>query len=70
MNKYIDVILSKVLSEELGRQEHWDQNDKKYNHKYPEGFDRQAIINDIKEFMTENNIKFRSDYFSDGYNSI
>lgn len=62
-------ILSRVLSEEIGRQKKWGETiDHEVNEKYRT--DRDGIIQEIKEFMENNDIKYRQDFFFDGYHSV
>lgn len=62
MNEFMKCILSRVLSEEVGRQEHWaDLEEEKF------GFDRsdrEDTVEKIKTFMVENGIDFREDFYS------
>lgn len=64
MTKTMSAILVRVLSEELGRQRAWREND------IEEGFDgsdRDEVIEEIKTFMKENSIDINSSYALDGY---
>ena len=63
MTKYMNAVLERVLSEELGRQSVWLADDK------ADGRDtktRTGIIEEIKNFMDQEGIKFRQDFFEDG----
>lgn len=63
MTARMNSILSRVLSEELGRQAKWKIKDS------DNGFDttdRDEAIQDIKNFMSENNIEVRTDYYLEG----
>lgn len=64
MNKTMTAILERVLSEELGRQHAWREQDISNGF---DGKDRDAVIADIKSFMKENSIDFTRSYFYDGY---
>jgi hypothetical protein len=55
-------ILSRVLSQELAHQKIWGEQEERemgYNH------NREAIIADIKTWMTANGIEFRADFYYD-----
>lgn len=56
MTKRMRSILSRVLSEEIYNQLIWKQND--INNGF-DGTDRDNIISDIKDFMTENGIEIK-----------
>lgn len=63
MTARVNAILSRVLSEEIGRQEKWKIKDSN------NGFDttdRDEAIQEIKNFMVENNIEIRTDYYLEG----
>lgn len=63
MTARMNAILSRILSEELGNQEKWKIKDSN------NGFDttdRDEAIQEIKNFMIENNIELRTDYYLEG----
>ncbi len=56
-------IFSRCLSTEIGKQEKWKNRDE------DRGFntsDRDKLVAEIRQFMQENNIEFRTDYYLDG----
>lgn len=60
MNEMMISILSRVLSEELAHQENWKVYDKM------KGYDvisRDNVINEVKQFMNENNIPFAKHWY-------
>lgn len=64
MTKLVNAVLERVLSEELGRQNAWLKDDMN------NGFDtstREAVITELKEFMTENDIEIRPDFIDGAY---
>ena len=64
MTTLMNGLLERVLSEELGRQTAWRQQDT------DRGFDtadREKVMQEIRDFMKENDIKYRDDFFTDGY---
>lgn len=66
MTARVNAILSRVLSEELGRQEKWKNQDT------DNGFDttdRDEAVTELQQFMRDNNIEFRTDYYFEGRNS-
>lgn len=65
MTARVNAILSRVLSEEIGRQEKWKNKD------MDNGFDttdRDEAVAELQQFMRDNNIEFRTDYYLDGRN--
>ena len=62
MNKTVNSILSRALSEEIARQKKWKEEDIKQFGKCITN--RDDIIKDIKSFMVENEIEFRTDYYT------
>jgi hypothetical protein len=66
MTARVNAILSRVLSEEIGRQEKWKNKD------MDNGFnttDRDEAVAELQQFMRDNDIEFRTDYYFDGLNS-
>ena len=64
MTGTVKSVLTRVLSEELGRQAQWLEDDKKM------GFDitpRTKVIDELHKFMEENDIKVRDDYYFDAF---
>lgn len=58
MTTRMNAILGRVLSQELAKQEVWGKQD------IANGFPgRDDVIKEIKDFMEENNIKFRKDFY-------
>lgn len=61
INDMMTSILSRVLSEELAHQENWKAYEK------TKGWDghinRDDIINEVKQFMDENNIPFAEHWY-------
>lgn len=58
MTERMQGILSRVLSQEIAKQEIWNKED------IANGFPtREGTIQEIKDFMEENNIKFRKDFY-------
>ena len=53
-------VLSRVLSQEIGNQLKWKEND--INNGFSDGTDRNNNIARIKKFMSDNDIEFRQDY--------
>ena len=57
-------LLERVLSEELGRQAAWLQQDE-------ENLifigNRENVMQEIKDFMKENDIRFRDDFYINAY---
>lgn len=66
MTARVNAILSRVLSVEIGNQEKWKNKD------MDNGFDttdRDEAVTELQQFMRDNNIEFRTDYYFDGLNS-
>jgi len=64
MTKTMSAILVRVLSEELGRQKAWREQD------ISNGFEnayRNNVMKEIEDFMKENDIEINSSYVYDGY---
>lgn len=58
MTRKMNAILERILSQEIARQEVWSKED------VENGFPgREDIIQEIKDFMKENDIKFRKDFY-------
>lgn len=56
-------ILGRVLSQEIAHQENWKKDDiERFGE---DKVARDDIINKIKEFMKENDIEFREDFYFD-----
>ena len=67
MTEKMNHILERVLSEELGRQDAWLEEDRSM------GFDvsnRKSAIDEIHEFMMTNDISIRQDFYYSAYHSI
>lgn len=65
MTNTMNAILERVLSEEIAKQEMQSKKD------IANGFpSRDNIIKEIKDFMEENNIKFRQDFYLDTIREI
>lgn len=61
MDGFMECILSRVLSEEIGRQLRWaDKEEKEFG---TDRSDREENAKLIRKFMEENNIEFREDFF-------
>lgn len=61
MNDFMRSILSRVLSEEIGRQQHWaDLEEKEFG---TDRSDREDNAKRIREFMDKNGIEFREDFY-------
>lgn len=56
MKDMMKSILSRVLSEEIAHQENW-------KHEEHGNVNRDRIISEIKNFMEENGIEFRQDFY-------
>lgn len=61
MDDFMRTILSRVLSQEIGNQMRWKDEDIKNG--FGDGADRDKNIGKIKEFMKQNGIEIRPDYF-------
>lgn len=61
MDDFMRSILSRVLSEEIGRQEEWKKKEMSY--RLSSVLERDDNIARIKKFMDENKIEIRPDYF-------
>lgn len=58
-------IFSRLLSTEIGKQEKWKNRDE------DRGFDtsdRDKVVAEIQQFMKDNQIEFRTDYYLEGLN--
>ena len=56
-------ILGRVLSQEIAHQENWKKDDiERFGN---DGTNRDMIIQQIKDFMEENEIQFREDFYFD-----
>lgn len=65
MTNTMNAILERVLSEEIAKQEMQSKED------IANGFpSRDNIIKEIKDFMKENDIKFRQDFYLDTIREI
>lgn len=64
MDGIMKQILSRVLSEEVGRQEKWQDDDMERFGRDVSG--RDNVISAIREFMTKEGIEFRDDFYMDG----
>lgn len=65
MTNTMNAILERVLSEEIAKQEMQSKKD------IANGFpSRDNIIKEIKDFMKENDIKFRQDFYLDTIREI
>lgn len=65
MTNTMNAILERVLSEEIAKQEMQSKKD------IANGFPpRDNIIKEIKDFMEENDIKFRQDFYLDTIREI
>lgn len=60
MDNFMKSILSRVLSEEIGRQEHWKQQEIEY--RLSSALERDDNIERIKKFMEENGIEIKTEY--------
>lgn len=66
MTSTLKSVFSRVLSEEIGKQEKWKNNDE------DNGFDashRDEVVKEIQQFMRDNEIDFRTDYYFEGRNN-
>lgn len=59
-------VLSRVFSQEIGKQEKWKNEDEERGF---DASDRYEVVADIQDFMRDNQIEFRVDYYWDGRNS-
>ncbi len=65
MTNTMNAILERILSEEIAKQEMQSKED------ITNGFSsRDNIIKEIKDFMKENDIKFRQDFYLDTIREI
>lgn len=55
------MILSRVLSQELGKQERWMRKEKEQFG--TDGSDRKSLKKEIENFMEEEGIEFREDFY-------
>lgn len=61
MDDFMRSILSRVLSEEIGKQQHWaDLEEKELG---ADRSDREDNAKRIREFMDKNDIEFRKDFY-------
>ena len=61
MSECMRSILSRVLSQEIGHQEKWkNEEEDKYGRCMG---DRDEYVEEIRQFMKENNIEFRADFY-------
>lgn len=61
MDRFMNSILSRVLSEEIGRQLRWaDKEEKEFG---MDRSNREDNAKRIKKFMDENEIDFREDFY-------
>ena len=63
MDNFMRGILSRVLSEELANQVYWSQ--KELDEFDIPMVDRESNIKNIKKFMQDNDIEYRSDFYYD-----
>ena len=61
MDDFMRTILSRVLSQEIGNQIRWKDEDIKNG--FGDAMSRDENIEEIKEFMKQNGIEIRPDYF-------
>lgn len=61
MDDFMRTILSRVLSKEIGNQMRWKDEDIKNG--FGDAMSRDKNIEEIKEFMKQNGIEIRPDYF-------
>lgn len=61
MNTFMQVILSRVLSEEIAQQELWQREDEKNFGK--DMSDRSSYVAEIKQFMKDNGIEFKEHFY-------
>lgn len=63
MTDLMKSILGRVLSQEIAHQENWKADDiRRFGE---DRVDRDEIIQQIKDFMEENGIQFREDFYFD-----
>lgn len=60
MSGTMNSILSRVLSQEIARQEIWGKEDAEM---FGEHMNRQPVIQEIKQFMADENISFNQDWY-------
>lgn len=65
MKEQIRIILSRVMSEEIGKQKAWKKQDEEFQ---LDGNHRDELIKDILDFMSENSIEVRKDFINKVYN--
>lgn len=65
MTDVMNGILSRVLSQEIAHQEIWQQQEVERFGKEMTG--RNNIIKEIQNFMIENDIPFRNDFYLDEF---
>ena len=61
MNSVINSVLSRVLSQEIALQEKWKENDIKMLG----NSERDKVISEILNFMKNENIEFRNDFYTE-----
>lgn len=61
MSEFMRSILSRVLSQEIGHQEKW-KNEEEDKYGYCNA-DRDNYVKEIQQFMQDNNIEFRTDFY-------
>ena len=63
MTEMMKSILGRVLSQEIAHQENWKADDiRRFGE---DRVDRDEIIAQVKDFMKENGIQFREDFYFD-----
>lgn len=65
MKDQLRSILSRVMSEEIGKQKAWKKQDEEFQ---LDGNYRDELIKDILEFISENSIEVRKDFINKAYN--
>ena len=66
MTDIIKSILKRTLSEEIGKQMAWRDNEKDKGYPF---VNRKEIIEEIKAYMSEQGIEVDDDYLFNGYQS-
>ncbi len=61
MNDTMNAVLSRILSEEIAKQEVWRDLEQTQFEISPDS--RNEVIDTVKAFMQENNIDFRQDFY-------
>lgn len=56
----MEAIMERIFSQEIARQEQWSKEDVEM---FGEHMNREALIQEIKDFMEANNIRFSMDWY-------